>query len=109
MAFDATISTWLTNFAVNSAQTEFSIPIATFPEMTAAEIDDSGGGDIRKFLFAFCDELYTNWAATASADRPSKMTIAKSVTNDVDNDTATETFTFRFVTQASASEVVDES
>lgn len=108
MAFNPTISAWLTGFVVNSAQTNFTIPISTFPEMTAAEIDSSAGGDIRKFLFAFCDECYETWNGTATADRPGQMTLSKTVSTNVSTGEATETFTFRFVTAASAREVVAE-
>jgi hypothetical protein len=53
--------------------------------------------------------FYEAWNDTDSADRPSMMTLNKSVISNVADGTQTQTFTFQFTTEVSAQEVKDES
>jgi len=107
MAFDPTPTTWLPDWSEDA--TDITLPIASLPELTAAEAD-AVTGDIRKILYALLEKLYAVWAATATADRPDRMTITRaSVVND-DTGAITRNYTIQLVTEASAGglEVSDE-
>lgn len=75
------------------------MPIATFPELTAAEAD-AATGDIRKIAFALLDKLYDAWMGKAAADRPTKWTMDRQSSADDAAGTLTRTFVARFVTTA---------
>lgn len=79
------------------------------PELTDAEANASTG-DIRKILFALCDKFAQDWINTATADRPSNMTISKSISPNVTTGQETTQYVFRFTTAVAAGsrEVVDE-
>ena len=83
------------------------MPLASFPELTAAEADGTDG-DIRKILFAILTKIYAVWAALTLANRPGKMRITR--TDDMDEETGemTRTFTFRFHLSGTAQDVADE-
>lgn len=106
MAFDAKPNTWIPNWSEDG--TNISVPIATFPKMTAAEADATAG-DIRKVLFAIVDQLYDAWNNTAAADRPAKMVMTKTKAVDVATNLVTSIYQFRFTTEISEEEVVAES
>ena len=106
MAFDAKPSTWIDNWSEDG--TDITVPIASFPEMTAAEADATTG-DIRKVLFAIAEKLYDSWNNTATADRPSQMTISKSSSTAVSTGVVTNTYTLRFYCEVISQDVADES
>lgn len=106
MAFDPAPGTWLDNWTEDG--TDITVPIATFPEMTAAEAD-AATGDIRKVFFAILEKLVDAWNDTDAADRPTKMTVTKSAVIDTGTGVVTNTYTLRFYTSISSQEVVDES
>lgn len=105
MAFDPAPSTWIPSWSEDG--TDITVPIATFPEMTAGEADATTG-DIRKVLFAMSEQLYQAWVATATLDRPAKMTIGRTSTVNETTDEITKRYTFTFVTAAGSPEVVAE-
>lgn len=107
MAFDKTPTTWLPNWSEDA--TNVTVPIATFPELTAAEADGATG-DIRKILFALCEAAYQAWLTQGATGQPTKMTISRnSSVNELTNE-VTRQYTLVFVTEpaAGATEVVDE-
>lgn len=106
MAWNPLPQSWFASLTDNGSV--LSIDIANFPELTAAEIDSSTG-DIRKFLFAFCEKCWTVWAALASADKSTKMTLNKSVSVSTTNGQITSTYSFTFVTAIASQEVVSET
>lgn len=106
MAFDPAVATWLDNWSEDG--TDITVPIATFSELTAAEAD-AVTGDIRKVLFAICEKLWSVWTATATADRPSKMTLYRSTQTNENTNVTRKTFQFIFDTEVSGQEVSDES
>jgi hypothetical protein len=83
------------------------IPLGTFPELTAAEID-SVTGDIRKFLYAVCEKAWSVWNALLTADRPNKMTITKSSSVDAITGIVTNVYTFTFKNSITAQDVAVE-
>jgi len=107
MAFSETITDWIANYT--SDGTDITIPIASIPELTAAEAHTSTG-DIRKFIFAFADMLADAWYVTATADRPTTMRISRGI--DIDPTTKAEStrFSFTFTTEVGVGgrEVADE-
>ena len=91
MAYSAVPSTWIANWSEDG--TNISVPLASFPELTAAEADGATG-DIRQIVWALMTKLYTAWVATPSADRPTKWTCSKSVSQNTTTGEVTNTFTF---------------
>lgn len=106
MAFDQKPSTWLDDWSEDG--TDITVPLATFPEMTADEAD-AEDGDIRKVLFAIAEKLYDSWNNTATADRPTQMYIAKSSSVNTTTGVVTNTYTLRFYCEINTQEVKDES
>ena len=106
MAFNPAPSSWLADWSEDG--TDISVPIATFPQLTAAEADGTTG-DIRKVLFALADAFYQAYNAKAIADRPTKMAIFKNTTVDNSANVITQTFTLRFNTEITGEEVQSES
>lgn len=74
MAFNPAPSDWFDNISEDG--TDISVPIATFPELTAAEAD-AVTGDIRKVSYAILEKLYQEYANRPQADLPQKMQITK--------------------------------
>ncbi len=105
MAFSQVPTDWLANWSEDG--TDITVPIATFPELTAAEAD-AATGDIRKIVFAIFDELYDQYAGTAEADRPTRWTMDRQTTVDDSTGNLIRTFIARFETSMSSEEVVAE-
>ena len=99
--------TGLTSGATVCAATDVVVPIATFPELVAAEIDPVTG-DVRKFLYAVCEKAWTKWNSLLTADRPNKMTITKSSSVDATTGIVTNVYTFTFKNSITAQDVAAE-
>lgn len=107
MAFDKKPSTWIANYTADA--TNITLPIATFPEITAATEVDETDGDIRKTLFAIMEYLWLQWVTINTAgNAPTKMTISRVSVPDDTTDTVTKQYTFTFVIDTSGQEVDDE-
>lgn len=110
MAFNPLPQTWftgLTDGATTCLATDMVIPIGTFPELTAPEID-SVTGDVRKFLYAVCEKAWSVWNALATADRPTKMTLTKSSSVDATTGIVTNVYTYTFKNSITAQDVAPE-
>jgi hypothetical protein len=105
MAFDPKPSTWLPSWSENG--TDITLPIASIPELTAAEADATTG-DIRKVVFALLTKLYAVWSALDSADRPTKMQLQKRSNINTDTGIITHTFSATFECSVSAQDVTAE-
>jgi len=105
MAFDKTPTTWLASWAENG--TLISVPIATFPELTAAEADGSTG-DIRKVAWAFLEKMFNEYNDTDSGDLPEQWTCTKSTSINATTGVVTNIFTNTFSTEILTQEVQDE-
>lgn len=88
--------------------TNITVPIATFPELNATELD-AATGDIRKVLYAICEKVWSRWNALLSADRPNKMTITKSSSVDTTTGIITNVYTFTFKNSITAQDVAAEA
>lgn len=110
MAWNPLPQSWftgLTDGGTSCNATDLVIPIGTFPQLTAAEIDSSTG-DVRKFLFAFCEKCWLVWSAIATADRCAKMTLTKSASLNTTTGVLTNTYVFTFNNTIATQDVADE-
>ena len=87
--------------------TNISIDLADLPELDTAEAL-TASGDIREVLFAICEAAYIKNLTLSGTAASTYMTISKSISNDVAENTATEAFTLRFTTVATDRNVVTE-
>ncbi len=105
MAFNPAPNAWIPSWSEDG--TNITVPIASFPELTAAEADGATG-DIRKVMFAVLDKLWDHWNSLPAADRPTKMQVRRStITNDAAG-TQDRAYTFTFTTAVSVEEIVSE-
>lgn len=105
MALDLKPATWIPNWSEDG--TNVTIPIASIPELTAAEAD-AVTGDMRKCLFAFLMKVYASWLAMAAEDRPANMTLSRNPSfNDADG-SITWQFVATFKVEVLSQDVVDE-
>jgi hypothetical protein len=105
MPVDVTPPAWIPSISEDG--TDVTFPIASLPELTAAEAD-AATGDFRKLMFAIMENNWVKWNALASADRPTKMTLAKSISTDPVTGIATQTFTVVFKTSVTSQDVTAE-
>jgi hypothetical protein len=104
--FDKTPNVWFASWSEDGTNVTF--PIASFPEMTAANADGTTG-DIRDIMFAILEKFYTTYIATAAADRPTKLTVTKTATADMVRSVIKSRYTFTCETDISAQTVRDEA
>lgn len=104
MAFDPTPTDVIASWSEDGANVTF--PIASLPELTAAEAD-AVTGDSRKILYALLAQFEAWYSALDTADKPAKMVISKSSSSPDSNDEISRTFSVRF-TIGGALDVVDE-
>lgn len=105
MAFDPTPTSWLPDWSED--ETDITLPIASLPQLTAAEAD-AVTGDIRKIAFAIVDKLYAVWMDTATADRPSKLTLTRGTSVNDQTGVILRSYTFQFELGSVSEEVADE-
>ena len=106
MAFSAVPTGWIANWSEDG--TNISVPIASFPELTADEAD-AANGDIRKIAFAILEKLFQSYNGKAAADRPAMWTMGKSVGVNAQTGINTVVYTATFKVQVSAQDVADEA
>lgn len=105
MAFDPKPPTWLPGWSEDG--TNITLPIASLPELTAAEAD-ADTGDIRKVMYALMSKMQAVWDALPSADRPTRMTLYHTASVDPTSGIITHSFTATFKNSVSAQDVADE-
>ncbi len=105
MAFSAVPTTWIASWSEDG--TNITVPIASFPELTAAEADGTTG-DIRKIVFAIIEKLYQAYNATATADRPTKWTMSKSSSVNTTTGILTNTYSITILTAIATQDVPAE-
>jgi hypothetical protein len=106
MAFDKTPTSWLSDWSEDG--TNITVPIATFPELTAAEAD-AVTGDIRKIVFAIVEKFYQTYIATATADLPTKWKMSKTATVSTTRNVIASRYTITIETEIGTQEVRDEA
>lgn len=105
MAQDLKPSTWIASWSENGTNVTF--PIASVPELTAAEAD-ADTGNISKVLFAICEKIYAEFNALAVADRPTKMRVYRGTSTNDQTGVTTKTFQFQFEVAITGQEVAEE-
>jgi len=75
MAFDPSPSGWFSGLTVSA--TELTIPFSSINDLNQTK-SDPDTGDIREIVYNFCEAFADKWTTTASADRPSQLTITSS-------------------------------
>jgi hypothetical protein len=105
MAQDLKPSTWLPNWSEDA--TNITLPIASLPELTAAEAD-ANSGDIRKVAFALTKKLADVFEATAAADQPTQMRINRYASSNQAGTEVTHVVQFTFVNTVATQDVKDE-
>ena len=105
MAWVKDITGWIANWSSDGSNVTF--PIASVPELTAAEADVTTG-DIRKFLYAFCEMCWQKWNSLVTADKSVNMVMTKNSFINTSTGITTHTYTFTFQNVTTAQEVADE-
>ena len=108
MALDTTPAAWIASWAEDA--TDVTFPLASLPETDATEADGATG-DIRKVLYALCEEMYQHYNGLDSADKPAKMVISRNTSVNDTTDVITRTFALAFTMESAVGgvEVVDEA
>lgn len=112
MAFNAAPSAWMgAGYTLDSNKAEFNTNSAgsnqLLTKLTDAQADPTTG-DVRDVFRALCYMMYNSWSSIASANRPTKMRLVKSVIAQADNTTLQETYTMVFYTESDPQGVVAE-
>jgi hypothetical protein len=105
MAFDKKPSTWLPSWSED--ETDITLPIASLPELTAAEAD-ADTGDIRKVVFALTKKLADVWDALEAANQPTQMRINRYASSNQAGSEMTHVVQFTFVNTVATQDVKDE-
>lgn len=105
MAFSKIPTSWIASWAEDG--TNITVPIASFPELTAAEADGASG-DIREIAWAFTEKLFQEFNSRATEDRPTKMNITKSSSINATTGVVTNNITFTFQTEILTQNVIAE-
>lgn len=106
MAFDPAPGSWIPDWSEDG--TDITVPLATFPELTAEEAD-AETGDIRKVVWALMQQLYEAYNETPTADRPTKWTMNKVSSINSITGVVTNIFTMTMYTEITTQEMLDES
>ncbi len=98
MSFDPAPSTWFGGgYALASSAAKFNTETAGSNKLLHQLTDalaDPTTGDIRSVMMAMSDAFFQAWQGQISADRPTKMTIARAVTGS--GSSVVFTYTFKF-------------
>lgn len=81
--------------------------LGALQEVTATEAHATDG-DWRKVAYGLCELMYQKTLNTATADRPSQVTISRSSSVNDTTGNITRYYSFQFVTEPTGVEVVDE-
>jgi hypothetical protein len=106
MAFDAKPTEVIASWSEDATNVTF--PIASVPELTAAEAD-AVTGDSRKVIFALMERFYAWYNGLATADKPTKMTISRSTGINDSTGIMTKTFALTFTCAILTQDVSAES
>ena len=94
----------------SSTTTALSLDFANaLTEVTSSEADDTSGGDARKVIYGIAELLFAKYQAIPAADKPSKMTISRSTSEDVSASEFVRTYTVQLRLDAPSFEVADET
>ena len=108
MAYSKVPTDWMPSWSEDG--TDITVPIASFPEMTAGKADGTTG-DIAEILFAILEQLCDVFYAQATADKPAQWYMARSSSTDPVTGVTTNQYSIRLNTAVAAGSrlVVDEA
>ena len=89
----------------SSGATEGSNLLSTLTDTDAAD----STGDTREVVFALCEAMFTKFNALASADRPNKMTISRTTSEDSSADEFVRTYSIQLRLSPPNFDVADEA
>lgn len=93
----------------SSTSTDLTFDFANaLTEVTATEADDTSGGDARKVIYGIAELLFAKYQAIPAADKPSKLTISRSTSEDVAASEFVRTYTVQLRLTAPSFEVANE-
>lgn len=78
------------------------------PELTDAETD-AASGDFRRLMYGLMEGLYQKYTDIPEADRPTKLLIGRSTTENSTTQEFSRTYSFQFQLDATGFEVADET
>ena len=113
MAFTKTPATWLgAGYSASSGSNTVTFTTGSASSnITVAELTDTEAntstGDIRKIMLAFVEQFFRAYNATATADRPLKMTVTRNFVAGQDN-VNTANYQFSFTLSPTVLGVADE-
>lgn len=106
MAFNPLPTNLIPSWSENGTNVTF--PIASVPELTAAEAD-AVTGDSRKIIYALLERICEWNSALPAADRSTKMTINKGNAIETTGGNFSRSYTFQFILDSGAAlDVADE-
>lgn len=85
---------------------DVTMPLAAITDLNATDADGATG-DFRKVLFRMLEHWVGVYDALSAADKPTKMTMARTTTGGTDGQ-ITHAFQIRFVNDISAQDVASE-
>ena len=78
------------------------------PELTDAETNATTG-DFRRLMYGLSEGLYQKYNAIPDADKPTKLIIGRSTTENSNTGEFSRTYSFQFQLDATGFEVADET
>lgn len=102
---DETPADWISSWAEDGTTVSFDLADVS-PALTAAEADATDG-DLRAILFSLIEHTYKYYAALATADKPTKLSIVKN-SYFVSGGLAKHSYTITFDVSATEEDVVSE-
>jgi len=105
MAISRVPTAWIANYSSND--TNMTLPIASFSGLTAAEANTTTG-DICNIVKEILEVIYAAQQDLDSADRPTKMSVARLTTTDDGTGIVTRQFTVTFTCSSPTLNVATE-
>ena len=96
---------WIASWSEDGTNVTF--PIASVPELSAAEAD-AATGDFRRVWYAICKQIADEYEELPVVERPAKMRVFSSASIDPNTNTVSRSFTMQFDTDVLTEEVQDE-
>jgi hypothetical protein len=111
-AFNPAPTAWLPGYTAGTSLHNLSLgtvqaATATLPLLTD-NLANAATGDIRSVVWAFCEQLFQSYNATATANQPQELTVTKTSNTNPVNGLTTNRYLFTIVTQPSSSAVAPE-
>jgi hypothetical protein len=106
MAFDPTPTELIAGWSEDG--TDVTFPIASIPELTAAEAD-AVTGDSRKIIYALLEQIAAWFEALPLADQPTQLTISRGVAVETAPGVFTRSYNIQAkITGSSPLDIADE-